>query len=226
MSWDEPSPPWPAPRTPSGAAGQKRTGPLRSGLGYTRCSGRRRGGPPGHPNPTPGSAANPDAWRENDRLRADASRILVDAALVASVAVYVQPTVTFVYPPEGPACETTPIARGVAHPALSPGRRDETERFARAGLSRRGVVLRLGLLDEPGTGHSRPIPTFGATVHVARQLASCFRLSPCPAGSTTSAVTANAPNGRFSQAAGWHPSNRNGSSHSQRHGRPAARERL
>jgi hypothetical protein len=37
-------------------------------------------------------------WRENDRLRAEASAILVDAALAARVAVYVQPTVTFVYP--------------------------------------------------------------------------------------------------------------------------------
>jgi dTDP-4-dehydrorhamnose reductase len=37
-----------------------------------------------------------DAWRENDRLRADASRILVDAAIRAGATVYVQPTVTFV----------------------------------------------------------------------------------------------------------------------------------
>src|SRR5215218_6841624 len=44
--------------------------------------------------------SEPDAWRENDRLRADASRILVDAAIAAGAAVYVQPTVTFVYPPE------------------------------------------------------------------------------------------------------------------------------
>lgn len=56
---------------------------------------------------------NPEAWRENDRLRADASRILVDAAVAASVAVYVQPTVTFVYPPEGPVSEETrsPMSR-------------------------------------------------------------------------------------------------------------------
>src|SRR5687767_1847754 len=42
-----------------------------------------------------------DAWLENDRLRADASRILVDAALTAGAEVYVQPTVTFVYPQRG-----------------------------------------------------------------------------------------------------------------------------
>jgi len=31
--------------------------------------------------------SDPDAWRENDRLRADASRILVDAAIAAGAAV-------------------------------------------------------------------------------------------------------------------------------------------
>src|SRR5919107_897086 len=50
-----------------------------------------------------------ELWRENDRLRADASRILVDAAIAAGAEVYVQPTVTFVYPPEGPVSEDTPV---------------------------------------------------------------------------------------------------------------------
>lgn len=40
----------------------------------------------------------PEAWQENDRLRAEASAILVDAALAGRVQVFVQPTVTFVYP--------------------------------------------------------------------------------------------------------------------------------
>src|SRR3954451_840513 len=53
--------------------------------------------------------ADPDAWRENDRLRADASRILVDAAMAAGATVYVQPTVTFVYPRDGPASERTQV---------------------------------------------------------------------------------------------------------------------
>ena len=39
----------------------------------------------------------PEAWRQNDRLRAGASAILVDAALAAGVKTYVQPTVTFVF---------------------------------------------------------------------------------------------------------------------------------
>jgi UDP-glucose 4-epimerase len=45
----------------------------------------------------------PEAWRENDRLRAEASAVLVDAALAAEVKAYIQPTVTFVYPDGQPA---------------------------------------------------------------------------------------------------------------------------
>ena len=51
----------------------------------------------------------PEAWRENDRLRAEASAILVDAALAADVKTYVQPTVTFVYPGGRPVSEETPV---------------------------------------------------------------------------------------------------------------------
>ena len=40
----------------------------------------------------------PAAWTENDRLRAEASAILVDAALAAGVGTFIQPTIAFVYP--------------------------------------------------------------------------------------------------------------------------------
>jgi hypothetical protein len=49
----------------------------------------------------------PEEWRENDRLRAEASAILVGAALAAAAAVYVQPTVTFVYPGDRAVSEET-----------------------------------------------------------------------------------------------------------------------
>ncbi|MBV9607248.1 MAG: NAD-dependent epimerase/dehydratase family protein [Solirubrobacterales bacterium] len=45
----------------------------------------------------------PEAWEENDRLRTEAARVLVDAALEAGAATFVQPTVAFVYPRETPA---------------------------------------------------------------------------------------------------------------------------
>ena len=147
---------------------------------------------------------NPDAWRDNDRLRADASRILVDAALAADVAAYVQPTVTFVYPSEGPVCEDTPISGvpAILRSALTAER--EADRFAQSG--RRGVVLRLGLLDGPGTGHELPVRSLGATLYVAdaaRALVASLTLpsgiyNVCRDGERIS-------NSRFTHAAGWHP---------------------
>ncbi len=148
--------------------------------------------------------ANPRAWRENDRLRADASRILVDAAIATGAAVYVQPTVTFVYPATGPVCEDTPVREvlPILRSALVAER--ETERFARAGG--RGVVLRFGLLDGPGTWFDQPMGDFGATLHVTdagRALLSALSLpsgiyNVCREGERVSIE-------RFTRAAGWHP---------------------
>jgi len=105
--------------------------------------------------------SEPEAWRENDRLRADASRILVDAAIAAGATVYVQPSVTFVYPPNGSASEETPV--GEVLPILRSvlAAEQQAERFAAVGG--RGVVLRFGLLDGPGTGRDEPVGDFGAT---------------------------------------------------------------
>src|SRR5215212_8513368 len=148
--------------------------------------------------------SDPDAWRENDRLRAEASRILVDAAIAAGVAVYVQPTVTFVYPMNGPASEDTPVGEviPILRSALAAER--ETERFARAGG--RGVVLRLGLLDGPGTWYDEPMGDFGATLHVhdaGRALLAALSLpsgiyNVCRNGEVVSSD-------RFVRAARWQP---------------------
>jgi nucleoside-diphosphate-sugar epimerase len=148
--------------------------------------------------------SDPDAWHENDRLRADASRILVDAAIAAGVEVYVQPTVTFVYPPHGQVSEDTPVREvlPILRSALVAER--ETDRFARAGG--RGVVLRFGLLDGPGTWFDQPMGDFGATLHVddaGRALLSALSL---PSGiynvcRDEERVSAE----RFTRAAGWRP---------------------
>jgi nucleoside-diphosphate-sugar epimerase len=145
-----------------------------------------------------------DAWRENDRLRADASRLLVDAAIAAGATVYVQPTVTFVYPPNGPVSEDTPVRKVLPILRSALVAEQQTERFARAG--RRGVVLRLGLLDGPGTWYDRPMGDFGATLHVSdagRALLSALSLpsgiyNVCRDGERVSAE-------RFTRAVGWHP---------------------
>jgi nucleoside-diphosphate-sugar epimerase len=145
-----------------------------------------------------------DAWRENDRLRVDASRILVDAAIAARVAVYVQPTVTFVYPPNDPASEDTPVREVLPILRSALVAEQQTERFARAGG--RGVVLRLGLLDGPGTWFDQPMGDFGATLHVSdagRALLSALSLpsgiyNVCRDGERVSSE-------RFTRAAGWQP---------------------
>jgi nucleoside-diphosphate-sugar epimerase len=148
--------------------------------------------------------SDPDAWRENDRLRADASRILVDAAIAAGAKVYVQPTVTFVYPPNGPASEDTPI--GEVLPILRSAlvAEQQTERFARAGG--RGVVLRLGLLDGPGTWFDEPMGDFGATLHVSDAGHALLSALSLPSGIYNVCRDGERVSGeRFARAAGWHP---------------------
>lgn len=148
---------------------------------------------------------DPAAWRDNDHLRADASRILVDAALAAGVGVYVQPTVTFVYPAEGPVSEDTSISdvSAILRSALIAER--ETDRFAHSG--RRGVVLRLGLLDGPGTGHEAPVRSLGATIHVADAARALLAALTLPSGIyNVCRDDERVSNRRFRRAAGWHPS--------------------
>jgi nucleoside-diphosphate-sugar epimerase len=148
--------------------------------------------------------SDPDAWRENDRLRADASRNLVDAAIEAGAAVYVQPTVTFVYPTEGPVSEDTLVREVLPILRSALAAEEQTERFAGAGG--RGVVLRMGLLDGPGTWYDQPMGDFGATLHVSdagRALLSALSLpsgiyNVCRDGERVSAE-------RFARAAGWQP---------------------
>jgi hypothetical protein len=147
---------------------------------------------------------DPEAWRENDRLRAHASRIIVDAAIAAGAAVYVQPTVTFVYAPDGPASEDTPIGKVLPILRSALVAEEQAERFARAGG--RGVVLRFGLLDGPGTGNDQPRTDFNATLHVSdagRALLSALSLpsgtyNVCRDGGPVSTE-------RFTRAAGWEP---------------------
>jgi nucleoside-diphosphate-sugar epimerase len=148
--------------------------------------------------------SDPEVWRENDRLRADASRVLVDAAIEAGAEVYVQPTVTFVYPPDAPASEDTPVREVLPILRSALAAEQETERFARAGG--RGVVLRLGLLDGPGTWFDEPMDDFGATLHVntaGRALVSALSL---PSGIYNVCRDAERVSSeRFAEAAGWHP---------------------
>ncbi len=147
---------------------------------------------------------DPEAWRQNDRLRVDAAKNLVDAALASRVGVYVQPTVTFVYPADGPATEDTPVAEvpPILRSALVA--EGETDRFAQAG--RRGVALRLGLLDGPGTGHDQPVEALGASLHVTDAGNALLDALTVPSGIYNVCRDGErVSNVRFKQAAGWNP---------------------
>jgi nucleoside-diphosphate-sugar epimerase len=145
-----------------------------------------------------------EAWRENDRLREDASRLLVDAALAGTTEVYVQPSVTFVYPGEGPVDEDTPIAEVQPHLESALAAERQAARFAGAG--RRGVVLRLGQLDGLGTGHETPDPQADATLHVEDAGRALLAALEAPSGLyNVLRDNERVSNARFKQATGWHP---------------------
>jgi nucleoside-diphosphate-sugar epimerase len=147
--------------------------------------------------------AEPGAWAMNDRLRAEASRLLVDAALATSTEVYVQPTVTFVYPAGTDVDETTPIVAGRYASAIEAER--QADRFTSAG--RRGVVLRLGLLYGPGTGSEVPNPDpYGAVLHVGDAGAALVVALGAPAGVyNVVADGGRVSHARFTAATGWIP---------------------
>jgi nucleoside-diphosphate-sugar epimerase len=134
------------------------------------------------------------AWRENDRLRTEGSHTLVDVALADGVVTYIQPSIAFLDGLE----EIPPTMRS----AVDSER--EAERFAAAG--RRGVVLRLGLLDGPGTGHDEPLPTFGSTVHVADVADAMLAALELPSGTYNVCRDGEAvSNRRLKEVSHWRP---------------------
>jgi nucleoside-diphosphate-sugar epimerase len=93
------------------------------------------------------------AWRTNDRIRAEGSRNLVDAAIAAGAARYVQESVAFLYADGGAAwiTEGHPVhANPITASAL------QAEAQARRLLDRAGtaVVLRFGAFYGPDSTHT------------------------------------------------------------------------
>jgi nucleoside-diphosphate-sugar epimerase len=148
--------------------------------------------------------SDPKAWRENDRLRAEASRILVDAAIAADVPMFVLPTVTFVYPAVGKVAEETEVGEVLPILESALAAEQQVARFAAAGG--RGVVLRFGLLDGPGTGNDEPNSYFGATLEVADAARSLLLALAVPSGTYNVCRDGErVANDRFVGATGWHP---------------------
>ena len=155
-----------------------------------------------------------EAWRENDRLRSEATPILVDAALDAGVKRFVFPSIAFVYPSSGPADESTPVASPAPEFARSAlDAEGEVKRFANAG--RDAVILRLGLLYGPGTGSDTPAPRFapyGATIRIEDAGSALAVALEIPGG--TYNVTSDGErilNRRLKEASDWRPEHPNDS---------------
>ena len=153
--------------------------------------------------PTPDCRKLPGAWDENDRLRAHATRLLVDGALSADTALIVVPTVAFVYPP-GPADESTPRTDlpDSLHSALEA--EGHLRRFTDAG--RRGVVLRLGSLYGPGAASPTPTDRYNAHLHTHDAGRAFVAALSCPGGIyNVCDDTEPVSHDRFTVATGWRP---------------------
>jgi nucleoside-diphosphate-sugar epimerase len=90
------------------------------------------------------------AWRENDRIRTEGSRAMVEGALAAGVGIYVQESITFIYADGGDrwldedSPTEAPTASNLASTLDAQG---ETARFTDAGGT--GIVLRFSLFYAP-----------------------------------------------------------------------------
>jgi nucleoside-diphosphate-sugar epimerase len=93
----------------------------------------------------------PGAWREMDRIRRDASRVLVDAALAGGVSRFVQESFAPIYADQGDAWidESSPMKPARYNRAVLDAEAS-AERFTRGGGT--GVVLRFGFFYGPDAG--------------------------------------------------------------------------
>src|SRR5260370_225967 len=121
---------------------------------------------------------------------------------LAGVKVYIQPTVTFVYPVGRAVSEETPVRDVAVILRSALAAEQQTARFAAAG--RRGVVLRLGLLDGPGTGKDHPNPSLGATLHAEDAGRALLAALAVPSGIYNVCRDGErVSNRRFAEATGW-----------------------
>jgi nucleoside-diphosphate-sugar epimerase len=102
--------------------------------------------------PRTSKAALPGAWKENDRIRREGSRILVDAALAVGAGRYLQESVCFVYADGGDAWldEDAPLDV-VGYLDSLTASLEHTRRFTAAGGV--GVFLRFGMFYAPDAHH-------------------------------------------------------------------------
>jgi 2-alkyl-3-oxoalkanoate reductase len=95
------------------------------------------------------------AWAENDRLRTEGTRNLVDAALAGRVQTFIYPSVVLVYPDSGDAWIDAQRTRPepIAFVCSTIDAEAQVRRCADAG--RRGITLRMGNFYGPESGHTQ-----------------------------------------------------------------------
>lgn len=140
------------------------------------------------------------AWAANDRLRREATHLLVDAAITAGVGVFVYPSITLIYPDRGDAwidaSTTEPSATARTRSTLDA--EAEVVRFAQA--DRRGVSLRLGTLYGPTSPQTQELFAYarrGFAPLAGRAGAFQASLWVDDAAEALVAATATAPSGVY-----------------------------
>ena len=95
------------------------------------------------------------AWADNDRLRTEGTRNLVDAALAGQVHTFIYPSVVLVYPDSGQAWidAQTSQPRPIAFVCSTVEAEAQVRRFPEA--DRRGITLRMGNFYGPQSGHTQ-----------------------------------------------------------------------
>jgi nucleoside-diphosphate-sugar epimerase len=106
--------------------------------------------------PPASKARNRRAWQENDRIRIEGTRNLVNLALDSGISTFIYPGIVFVYPDAGDRWldSTTPPDRS---PRLESSlvAESEVQRFSDTG--RRGIVLRMGAFYGPTASSTRDL---------------------------------------------------------------------
>ena len=104
--------------------------------------------------PPVAKAALPGAWKENERIRTEASTNLVDAALAAGARRFVQEALAFIYVDAGEEWvdEDTPVDGGSFNQGVHTAEA-QVARFTAAGGT--GVVLRFGLFHAADSEQTR-----------------------------------------------------------------------
>jgi nucleoside-diphosphate-sugar epimerase len=103
--------------------------------------------------PSLSKAALPGAWAENDRIRSEVSKNLVDAALATGASRYIQESIAFMYPDSADQWlneDVPPDPPGLGDSVLAA--EANARRFAEGGSA--GVVLRFGQFYAPEASHT------------------------------------------------------------------------